>query len=126
MMVYDWQLDESKKLGLKPCQCGGIVVIGEIGNAHTKRRCLEMKCTKCFIKRKQCIINSSGALSFADLKSGMIEKWNKRPAEEKLIVVLQNVREYFDQRADADQPSGSHAIANEEMGLLMEIDEVLK
>lgn len=38
---------------------------------------------------------------------------------------LRECREYFDQRADADQPIGSHPIANEELKMLILIDEAL-
>lgn len=87
-MVYDWQYEEAKKLGIKPCQCGGPAVIKEIGNAHTKKRCVEMECTKCHMKRKQCILNSTGILSFEDLKAGVINDWNTRPIEDKLKEAL--------------------------------------
>lgn len=43
---------------------------------------------------------------------------------ERLRDCLKEVREYFNQRADADQPSGSNPIPNEEMALLMQIDEL--
>jgi len=46
--------------------------------------------------------------------------------DRRLRDCLEELREYFDQRADADQPSGSSPIPNEEMTLLMQIDEVLK
>ena len=43
----------------------------------------------------------------------------------KLREVLLDCREYFDGRADADQPSGEQPTPNEEMTLLVGIDEVL-
>lgn len=91
MMVYDWQYDEAKKLGIKPCQCGGPAVIKEIGNARTKKRCVEMECTKCHIKRKQCILNSTGILSFEELKSRFIDNWNTRPLEQQLLKALDQI-----------------------------------
>lgn len=58
----------------------------------------------------------------------MYEREDKKAADEieRLTETLKSAREYFDQRADADQPSGAATIANEEMLLLMEIDEVLR
>jgi hypothetical protein len=44
---------------------------------------------------------------------------------DQMRAALLECREYFDERADADQPSGSQPIPNEEMRLLMEIDGVL-
>ena len=45
----------------------------------------------------------------------------------RLRAVLEECREYFDSRADADyQGEESDYIPNEEMRLLVEIDEVLK
>jgi hypothetical protein len=87
-MIYDWQYWEAKTLGIKPCQCGGAAVINEIGNSHTKKRCVEMECSKCHTKRKQCILNSTGVLSFEDLKSGVIKDWNTRPLEQELLQAL--------------------------------------
>ena len=47
-------------------------------------------------------------------------------AQEELLKVLALVREYFDERADADQPAGCDCpIPNEEMTLLVAIDTVL-
>lgn len=44
---------------------------------------------------------------------------------ERLREVLRECEEYFDQRADADQPSGLSPIPNEEMTLLMEVRAAL-
>lgn len=87
-MIYDWQYEEAKELGIKPCQCGGAAVIKEIGNAHSKKRCVEMTCSKCHMKRKQCILNGRGGLSFEALKSGVIKDWNTRPIEDEMYEAL--------------------------------------
>jgi len=44
---------------------------------------------------------------------------------DELLKVLARVREYFDERADCDQPSGAAPNPNEEMTLLVAIDAVL-
>ena len=78
-MTYDWQYEEAKELGLRDCPfCGGACIIQEKGNSHTKKHCVEIKCTKCFVKRQQCILNSTGVLTFEKLKAGMLRDWNKR------------------------------------------------
>jgi len=46
-------------------------------------------------------------------------------AQDELLKVLARVREYFDERADCDQPSGAAPNPNEEMTLLVAIDAVL-
>lgn len=38
---------------------------------------------------------------------------------------LHQVREYFDSRADCDQPSGCQPQPNEEMAILVELDEII-
>lgn len=86
-MIYDWQYEEAKELGIKPCQCGGAAVIKEIGNAHTKSHCVQMECSKCHMKRKQCVLNGRGILTFEELKRRVIEKWNTRPVEDEMLVI---------------------------------------
>jgi len=44
---------------------------------------------------------------------------------DELLKVLARVREYFDERADCDQPSGEAPNPNDEMTLLVAIDAVL-
>jgi len=40
--------------------------------------------------------------------------------------ILDDVRNYFDQRADADQPQGSpHTYPNEELALLADVDAAI-
>lgn len=46
-------------------------------------------------------------------------------ATERLIETLSECRDYFDDRADADQPSGECARPNEEMKLLIAVKEAL-
>lgn len=46
-------------------------------------------------------------------------------ATEHLIETLAECRDYFDDRADADQPSGEFPRPNEEMKLLMAVKEAL-
>jgi len=59
---------------------------------------------------------------YDDLKLRYEEVCGER---DELLKVLARVREYFDERADCDQPSGSAPIPNEEMTLLVAIDAVL-
>lgn len=46
-------------------------------------------------------------------------------ATEHLIETLLECQEYFDQRADADQPSGECARPNEEMKMLVAVRQAL-
>lgn len=91
-MICDWQYDEAKELGIKPCQCGGAAVIKEIGNSHSKKRCVEMTCSKCHMKRKQCIITSIGIMTFERLKENFINDWNTRPLEDEMIKVAKTAK----------------------------------
>ena len=78
-MTYEWQKEESNKLGIKSCPfCGGQCAIKEIGNEHTKKHCFEIKCTKCITTRMQCVLNRGGHLTFDELKAKMIKDWNTR------------------------------------------------
>lgn len=95
-MFYNRQYEEAKELGIKACQCGGRASIHEIGNDRTKKRCVEIHCSKCRIKRRQCMLNSTSRLSFEDLKKGVIKDWNTRPFEDKLTQALDNANEMDD------------------------------
>jgi len=120
-MIYDWQYEEAKKLGIKPCQCGGATVIHDIGNSHTKTHCVEMVCSKCHIKRKQCILNGSrSGLTFEKLKEGVIKDWNTRPIEDELLTALKEcfgaIKQYHEYEHDGD-PWTEDARAMGEMDL---------
>jgi len=61
MSFFDWEIEQAKTNGINDCPfCDGLCVMSQIGNEHTKKLCLEIECTNCHVKRKQCILNSSG------------------------------------------------------------------
>ena len=79
MSFFDWEIEQAKTNGINDCPfCDGLCVMSQIGNEHTKKLCLEIECTNCHVKRKQCILNSSGVLSIDKLKEMMTNDWNSR------------------------------------------------
>lgn len=71
---------------------------------------------------------SLAKLAERDLAALRAERDGLRAANshDALITALKEAREYFAERADADQPHGyDHSIGNTEMALLVEIDAAL-
>jgi Restriction alleviation protein Lar len=66
---------EKEESKLLPCPfCGGIPNIIRIGNEHTKKRSVEVKCPICYT------IQKTGAIRFSLdwCENVAVEKWNKR------------------------------------------------
>lgn len=77
---FPWQIEKAKEQGFKPCPfCGGDPYIAEQGNERTKKRCIEVGCNSCGIKRKQCTTGMVVSFTFEKLRSKMLEHWNFRP-----------------------------------------------
>lgn len=68
----------SEEVELLPCPfCGGDPVIKYIGNEHTKKRRIEIKCSKCRVKRTDATIYND----FEYLERVASEQWNERKCE---------------------------------------------
>lgn len=66
-----WRADPE----LKPCPfCGGVAVLATIGNEHTKKRALEVKCSNCRFGRTDKVIRHS----LEWLKPIVVAAWNSR------------------------------------------------
>ena len=73
MKFKSW--DNTKELTLLNCPfCGTEPEVGHIGNDHTKRREIEIKCPKCRIKRTDAALR----YGFDFLEKVAVEAWNQR------------------------------------------------
>lgn len=70
---YSW---DNKEIKLLNCPfCDGSPKLTHIGNNHTKKISIDIKCTKCRVK----IRNSTLTKSFKWLEEVSIKYWNNRP-----------------------------------------------
>ena len=67
--------DGESEIGLLPCPfCGSDPIVSHIGNNHTKKRSIEIKCPCCRIHRK----DSTLRFGFMWLELSAAKNWNRR------------------------------------------------
>ena len=73
MKFRSW--DNTKEIELLNCPfCGTEPTIKYVGNEHTKRRLIEIKCPECRIKRTDKALRHG----FGFLEKAAVEAWNQR------------------------------------------------
>ncbi len=66
----------TKEIELDTCPfCGSEPTVTHIGNDHTKKRKIEVKCPKCRIKRVDAALHHG----FAFIEEAAAKNWNQRP-----------------------------------------------
>ena len=74
-MVAIDSYDKKRKIGLLPCPfCGSDPELKHIGNYHTKKRSIMIKCPKCRIQ----VTNGAIYHAFEWIENISAENWNKR------------------------------------------------
>ncbi len=73
MFFHTW--DSGEEIFLSDCPfCGSEPEVSHIGNNHTKKRTIEIKCKGCNVKMR----NSAMKNNFSWLESVSVKKWNNR------------------------------------------------
>lgn len=80
---------ETKEIELNDCPfCGGEPKVSHIGNDHTKKRKIEIKCSKCRIKRTDAALIHS----FSWLEDVSAKNWNQQKPE---VLTIDKCIEYL-------------------------------